>query len=445
MVLAVMAVCLLLGIDVTSAGGGRTPSGFVASLERPLDLELAIDESARRMEELAAERDAALARLAAAEEEPDFGGLPMPEELADRVELWTLVYGVHDNSRLILYHVDYPGIVYGAVSDRRGVKARQAARLRGRLYTLHHLSRRHEDPRAAIAEHDDREALQKLFKMFAETPGEDRFAIAARGNKIGVLRGRANELLDAHRRAEAYLPAMERIFEENNLPVALTRMVFVESMFEMDARSPKNAYGVWQFLSETAERYLVVDHAVDQRRDPVAATRAAARVLSENRELLGNWPLAVTAYNTGRAGMRRAVRATGSDHLPHVLEEYGHGSFGPAVENFYARLLAVIAAEKKLGITHTPSAELDHDPLARDTVVLPRYYTLSQLSDKLGMDPEMLSGMNPAWTEMVRRDWAYIPAGYELSTPAGSLELVRAALDLPPASKEDRANLARNP
>src|SRR5690606_17165036 len=105
-------------------------------------------------------------------------------------------------------------------------------------------------------------------------------------------------------RSGQYLRQMEEIFREQGMPVELTRLPFVESSFNLKACSRVGACGIWQFMRSTAKAYMRPMNAyVDERRDPLISTRAAARKLRKNYEMLEDWPLAVTGYNHGPYGI----------------------------------------------------------------------------------------------------------------------------------------------
>ena len=99
-------------------------------------------------------------------------------------------------------------------------------------------------------------------------------------------------------------------------------MPLVESSFNVRARSRYGAVGLWQFMRSTGRRYLRIGRGIDERMDPLESTRAAARLLKENYEHFGNWPLAITAYNHGRRGILRAVREVGSRDLSEIIQRY---------------------------------------------------------------------------------------------------------------------------
>ena len=97
----------------------------------------------------------------------------------------------------------------------------------------------------------------------------------------------------------------------------------------------------WQFTRPTSQGYLLVSRRVDERLDPVKSARAAAKLLRSHYDVLGSWPLAITAYNHGRGGMLRAKAEHGAD-LPTIIDEYRSPLFGYASMNFYTEFLAAI-------------------------------------------------------------------------------------------------------
>jgi len=89
-------------------------------------------------------------------------------------------------------------------------------------------------------------------------------------------------------------------------------LAHVESSFDVTASSKAGAAGMWQFTRATGKKYLTVNRVLDERRDPIRASEAAAKLLKQNYERLRNWPMALTAYNHGVAGVLRAKEAMGT-------------------------------------------------------------------------------------------------------------------------------------
>src|SRR5205823_9329759 len=116
----------------------------------------------------------------------------------------------------------------------------------------------------------------------------------------------------------------------------------VESSFENRALSSAGAAGIWQFTRGTGKLYMSVNKKLDERLDPAKATRSAARLLHDNYNALGSWPLAITAYNHGRAGMMHAQSEVGSSDLTKVIQDYKGPLFGYASMNFYSEFIAAV-------------------------------------------------------------------------------------------------------
>ena len=131
----------------------------------------------------------------------------------------------------------------------------------------------------------------------------DRFRAAAGDDRLRTQTGVRERFREGVQSSRRYIKAMEEIFEREGVPVELTRLPLVESSFNLSATSKVGAAGIWQFMPATGRLYeMKVSNAVDERRDPLIATEAAARFLRSNYEKLGAWPLAITAYNHGPGG-----------------------------------------------------------------------------------------------------------------------------------------------
>ena len=121
----------------------------------------------------------------------------------------------------------------------------------------------------------------------------------------------------------------------HGVPTELAALPHVESSYNPAARSHVGASGIWQFTRSTGRRFMRVDHVLDERNDPFRATEAAAKLLAYNYSIAGNWPMAITAYNHGLAGARRAMRRHGDTAYTDILRRYNGRAFGFASRNFY--------------------------------------------------------------------------------------------------------------
>jgi len=110
------------------------------------------------------------------------------------------------------------------------------------------------------------------------------------------------------KRAHRWLPLIEQVLKENDIPDDFKYIVAIESNFEENARSYRDAVGFWQLLEGTAQQYgLEVNGEVDERRDPAKATEAACKYLKDAYEKFGNWSSVAASYNVGMRGLERRL------------------------------------------------------------------------------------------------------------------------------------------
>lgn len=186
----------------------------------------------------------------------------------------------------------------------------------------------------------------RVFYLFQDSKDPARFAEALRKKRMRIQFGQRDRFVGAVRDSRQYIEMMERVFREEDVPVELTRIPFVESGFNSKALSKVGAAGIWQLMPSTGRQYLAIGPDTDERRDPTQATRAAARLLKDNFRETGSWPLAIVAYNHGRKGMLRAVRQVGSEDVRAVIQSFRSRSFGFASRNFFMEFLAAYLVEK---------------------------------------------------------------------------------------------------
>lgn len=229
--------------------------------------------------------------------------------------------------------------------------------------------------------------------------------------RVKAQRGIKERTMAGLQRSGRYMAQIQQIFRERALPVELAYLPLVESSFDVSARSYAGALGMWQFMRATGRQYMRVNRHVDERKDPIESTRAAASFLSQSYELLGNWPLAITSYNYGPAGLVRAVDEVQSENLLDLIRDFSHPNWGFAPKNFYAEFLAAV----EIGMNahqFFPGIELDA-PLAIREIELQKSTSLGALAKTTGLTQNQLLGWNPALTARTR----VVPAGYRVKVP----------------------------
>jgi membrane-bound lytic murein transglycosylase D len=177
---------------------------------------------------------------------------------------------------------------------------------------------------------------------------------------------------------------------------------------------------MWQFMRSTGRRYMRVDEAVDERLDPYRSTEAAAQLLAYNYRVLGSWPLALTAYNHGAAGMRRAKETVGTDDFVKINRTYNSRTFGFASRNFFPSFLAALTIDQN---PEKYFGQLQRRPEIKfHEVAMPAYVRLSTLERTLGLEREQLRALNPAWRPAIYDGSRLVPRGYRLRLPADTAE-----------------------
>ncbi|HWP59344.1 MAG TPA: transglycosylase SLT domain-containing protein [Candidatus Acidoferrales bacterium] len=237
--------------------------------------------------------------------------------------------------------------------------------------------------------------------------------------RVRAQRGTRERFGEGLRRSRLYLNQMKRIFAQEGVPTGLVYLPLVESSFHPGARSPAGAVGMWQFIYSTGKEFLRIDKHVDERKDPLESTRAAARLLKRNYEALGNWPLAITAYNHGRSGMLRAVSEVGSDDLVEIIRRYQGPAFGFASKNFYAEFLAALEVVRE-SEEHFPDLVYPQ-PILLEELELARPLRLAALLKPAGISRDQFLEWNPALNPRLGE----VPKGYRLKVPAEKFASLR--------------------
>ena len=250
---------------------------------------------------------------------------------------------------------------------------------------------------AALPTESEREALSDDDKRILALwgPGVSPILLRDATQRIRFQLGQSDRFKEGLIRSSSWQTHIAETFANQGLPAELAVLPHVESSFNAAAYSKVGAAGLWQFMRSTGRRYMRVDEAVDERLDPYRSTEAAAQLLAYNYQVLGTWPLALTAYNHGAAGMRRARETVGTDDFVKINRTYNSRTFGFASRNFFPSFLAALTIDENPEKYFGP---LDRRPeLKFREVAMPAYVRLTTLERTLGLDREQLRTLNPAW------------------------------------------------
>lgn len=229
---------------------------------------------------------------------------------------------------------------------------------------------------------------------------------------IRVQMGLKERFLEGVVKSGAYMKKIKHILRSYNLPADLAYLPHVESSFNLRAYSKYGAAGIWQFTRTTGREYMTVNYSIDERRDPLIATHAAAKFLKKNYGNLKTWPLAITAYNYGPSGMQRAVNDKGS--YVSIFKHYRKGYFKFAARNFYSEFLAARNVAKSL--EGSPRITLA-SPFITHTFKLHGYARFQDICKHFNISAKRLQQLNPALMGPIIKGEKYIPKGYWLRLP----------------------------
>jgi len=243
--------------------------------------------------------------------------------------------------------------------------------------------------------------------------GPERFKEMAKAAKnVRSQTGQKERFLEGVLRSRNYIEKMKEIFRSHNLPEDLAYLPHVESSFNIKAYSKFGAAGMWQFTRGTGKQYLTINSALDERLDPLLATHAAARYLKNSYRALNNWPLAITSYNYGTAGMLRAAKAKGS--YEKVFASYNTGHFKFASRNFYSEFLAALKIAKNI---ECKNKSIKKSAKSFHHLKLSGYIHVDHIISHFHLNQAQIKELNPALLSPVFTGKKLIPKGYSLRLP----------------------------
>ena len=210
----------------------------------------------------------------------------------------------------------------------------------------------------------------------------------------GRLRHSISYMLGA---SNFYMPIFEEALEVYQLPLELKYLPIIESALNPKAVSRVGAAGLWQFMPATGKQYgLKLNSLVDERRDPIKSSYAAAHYLRDLYKIFGDWNLVIAAYNCGPENINKAIRRAGGDN-----KDYWHiYPYLPRETRGYVP--AFIAANYIMTYysLHNICPMTTRLPAKTDTVIVSRNVHLEQVAEVVGLNIDLLRSLNP----MYRRD-----------------------------------------
>ncbi len=323
----------------------------------------------------------------------------VPDSIRPMVAFWFLIYVKFSLYQTLIYDKDNPSIIYDVVDNndlfQKG-KGAIAIEIMGKQRLQKSLT-------------EIKTALEKL----ARNPNT-KFSPHSMGQKIIHLCGKLNSkqwrqrlenlrtqagqrdrVLEGIRASEPFIPPMELIFMKFRMPTELTRIPLLESSFNLNAVSKADAVGVWQFLERSAKEYLVVnkEHGIDERLSPVKAAYAAAKMFKRNYKILGDYALAIIAYNHGIRNLISIKDKFKGSNITKLLNMKENTPLGYASRNYYAEFLAILHAEKYKD--HLYGIELKKYPSSISIIKIKKSQSIFELSSHYNVPLLDLKKYNP--------------------------------------------------
>ncbi|HEY1726155.1 MAG TPA: transglycosylase SLT domain-containing protein [Steroidobacteraceae bacterium] len=337
--------------------------------------------------------------------------LPRPPELEPDVQFWIRVYSQVSTNEGLIHDQHNLSVVYEKLHFDADTPASERARKvdseRDRIADILHRLARGTEPR------DDEE--RRIRQLWGEGATPAQLETAASDLRFQL--GQSDRFRAGLIRSGAWETHIAEVLANLGLPPQIAALPHVESSFDPAAYSKVGAAGLWQFMRSTGRRFLRINPAVDERLDPYRETEAAAQLLEYNYRLLGTWPLAITAYNHGAEGVRRARELLGTDDIVRIVRDYHSPTFGFASRNFYVSFLAALT------IAENPEKYFSGVTRASEggflELKMPSTASIATLMHTIGVDRDTLRRLNPALRPSVWNGQRVVPSGYVLRLPAG--------------------------
>ena len=339
---------------------------------------------------------------------------PRPQALERDVNFWVAIFTEYSTSQGALHDPRNLAVVY----EKIDLPENASRRTRNRLAKVRREHYQKILRALANGKRDNLSAEEYRVLDLWPTDVSNKELTAALG-RIRFQLGLSDRFREGLKRSGRWRKHVNTEFGRLGVPNALAALPHVESSYNPNARSHVGASGIWQFTRGTGRRFMQVDHILDERNDPFLATTAAGKLLAYNYSITGNWPMAITAYNHGLSGARRAMRQHGDTAYTDILRNYKSRTFGFASRNFYVAYLAAMQVDQDPQ-RYFPGLVPD-SPVDYATVTLSAYIPADQLAATLKVRQRDLARHNPAVQATIWQGSKYLPKNFELRLPNSML------------------------
>ena len=331
---------------------------------------------------------------------------PVPEIIHENIEFWKKIYAEIPLNEGLLHDREYPSIIYERIRVPQK-STEQSSFISAKKAEYEKMLIRIRDSSVTLLSEKEKEIKSRFAGSSERLPGAE--------TRIRFQLGQRERFIQGLERSYMYLDTIVSILREYGVPERLKYLPHVESSFDPEAYSRVGAAGMWQFMRSTGKYFMQVDYSIDERLDPIRSTVAAARLLKQNYSQLQSWALAITAYNHGVNGMRRAVASTGSNDISVILQKHESPSFRFASKNFYACFIA--ASSLADSVDHYFPNLQRKAPIKAKAVTVSHTTKPSVVCKQYGITEDEFRQFNPAFRPVVFQQQRPIPAGFSINVP----------------------------
>ena len=339
---------------------------------------------------------------------------PRPAGLERDVNFWVAIFSQYSTNEGVLHDNRNLAIVYETVPLPNNASRRTRQRTSGNR-------RKHYQAILRTLADGKRDNLsteeQRVLDLWPIDVTNKELAAAV--GRIRFQLGLSDRFREGLQRAGRWRDHVNAEFTRLGVPTALGALPHVESSYNPEARSHVGASGIWQFTRSTGRRFMQVDHVLDERNDPFLATTAAAKLLAYNYSITGNWPMAITAYNHGLSGARRAMRRHGDTAYVDILRNYNGRTFGFASRNFYVAFLAAMQIDQDPQ-KYFPGV-VPEKPTDYSNFQLTSFVAADELASALKVSERDIARHNPALQATIWQGSKYLPKNYAVRLPTNML------------------------
>jgi len=280
----------------------------------------------------------------------------IPKELDSRVKFWFKVYTQHTSSQSVLHDIDNLALIYDVIDFTELTKSILNKNTKYGLQNkaMRQVVKQYNSAFSKLSKGECSEEkciriISALKKANIDVPRSKKRKAFFMGyaKRLRSQTGQKNHIKQGLKNLRGYNESIQNLFEIFDLPKELVAISFLESSFNIHAKSKVGATGPWQFMRVIGKHFLRITRLVDQRKGPLVSTAGALHLLAQNKKIMKRWDLAVNAYNSGTGLMRRGIKRLRKKGFKNIgvstlIEHFNHPNWGFAAKNFYSEFLALV-------------------------------------------------------------------------------------------------------